>query len=164
WHGKNMFFFSFHTRGMNFSDIAKLKVKNIKDGRVSYQRSKTKRTISIKLTDNINNILNLYLDDKNPDAYIFPVITDAHIASKQIHAYHGVINHALKRWAKRLTIDSSLSFNTARHSWATIGKNMNIPIAVLSEGLGHADIGTTQIYLDSFSADVVDSASDLISF
>ncbi len=164
WHCRNMFFFSFYTMGMNFSDISQLRVKHIRDGRVTYLRSKTKKPISIKLTDNINEILNLYLDEKGPNAYIFPVVTDTLKANDQIKAYRSVANHALKRWAKRLTIDKSLSFNTARHSWATIGKFMNIPIAVISEGLGHADISTTQIYLDSFETDVMDNANAMITF
>ena len=164
WHGRNMFFFSFYTRGMNFADISKLQVKNLKADRLNYLRSKVKKPISIKLTDNINEILSIYLPGKDANDYIFPVITHHDNIFPDIQAYHGVVNHALKRWAKILSIDQSLSFNTARHSWATIGKEMNIPIPVISEGLGHADIKTTQIYLDSFENDVVDNANDLITF
>ena len=40
---------------------------------------------------------------------------------------------------------------------------MNVPIAVISEGLGHEDIKTTQIYLDSFDDDVLDQANQLIT-
>jgi integrase len=164
WHGRNMFMFSFYTRGMNFADVAKLRVKNITDGRITYLRSKTKKIISIKLDVDINNILSHYLTDKVPDDYVFPIITDETKATEQILAYHGVINHALKRWAKKLNLDSSLSFNTARHTWATMGKDANLPIAVLSEGLGHADIGTTQIYLDSFDNDLIDAAAAMVKF
>ncbi len=164
WHGRNMFFFSFYTMGMNFADISQLRVNNIRDGRIIYLRSKTKKPISIKLTDNINNILNLYLNDKDQNPYIFPVISDIHNAHSEIKAYHNVVNHALKRWAKKLSIDRSLSFNTARHSWATIGNTMNIPIAIISQGLGHADIATTQIYLDFFETGVMDNANEMITF
>lgn len=164
WHCRNMFFFSFYTMGMNFADIAKLRVKDIRDGRITYMRSKTKKKISIKLTDSINEILNLYLENKDANSYIFPVITDIKNSHAEINAYHSVANHALKRWAKKLSLDPTLSFNTARHSWATIGKGLNIPISILSEGLGHADIGTTQIYLDSFETDVIDQANQMITF
>jgi integrase len=164
WHGRNMFFFSFFCRGMNFADIAKLKLKNITNGRITYVRSKTKKEISVKLNKNINDILKLYLDDKNQNSYIFPVITDFNQVSEQITAYQNVVNRALKRWAKKMDTDRSLSFNTARHSWATIGKELHLPIAVISEGLGHADISTTQIYLDDFDTDVIDDANDLITF
>ncbi len=164
WHGRNMFLFSFYTRGMNFADIAKLRVRNIRDGRIIYIRSKTKQTISIKLDDDLNAILAHYLDEKGPDVHIFPVITLEKQAAEQTMKYHAVVNHALKRWAKLLQLDPSLSFNTARHTWATLGRDKNLPIEVISEGLGHADIPTTQIYLDSFSTEVIDAATALVKF
>jgi integrase len=73
------------------------------------------------------------------------------------------INHALKRWVKKLVIDSTLSFNTARLSWATIGKDLNLPLALISEGLGHSDARTTQIYLDSFDSETIDLANNQIT-
>jgi len=36
-------------------------------------------------------------------------------------------------------------------------------MAVISEGLGHSDIRTTQIYLDSFESNVIDGANELIT-
>ena len=164
WHGRNMFLFSFYTRGMNFVDIAKLRIRNISNGRITYIRSKTKKAISIKLDDDINNILSHYLNETDPDSFVFPVITDETNATDQTMAYHSVVNHALKRWAKKLKLDNSLSFNTSRHTWATMGKDANLPIALISEGLGHSDIPTTQIYLDSFDDDLIDAATALVKF
>jgi integrase len=158
WHGRNMFLFSFYTRGMNFADIAKLRVANISNGRINYVRSKTKKVISIKLDNDINNILSHYINGKTPDSFIFPVITDENNATKLTVEYHHVVNHALKRWAKKLGLESTLSFNTARHTWANIARDLNQPVAIISEGLGHADIPTTQIYLDDLSSEVIDAA------
>ncbi len=164
WHSRNLFMFSFYCRGMNLTDIAKLKLKDIQNGRIIYRRSKNAKPFNIKINENISEILEFYLVDKKPDDYIFPILSDAsrNSVTEQIREFGHVTNHALKRWAKKLDIDPSLSFNTARHSWATIGKEMNVPIAAISEGLGHNDIRTTQIYLDSFNDDVIDSVNDLI--
>lgn len=49
------------------------------------------------------------------------------------------------------------------HSWASIGKFLNVPIQAISEGLGHDSIQTTQIYLDSFEMNVIDDATKLIT-
>jgi len=163
WHARNMFFFSFYCQGMNFSDLAKLKIENIKVGRIYYTRSKISKAMSIKLTDKINEILEKYVSGKKRSDYVFPIITEESRHNLQIKNYRDAANHALKRWAKKLTLNPSLSFNTARHSWATIGKDMQLPIGVLSEGLGHNDQRTTQIYLDSFESDVIDGANDLIT-
>jgi len=163
WHARNMFFFSFYCQGMNFGDIAKLKVENIQAERILYTRSKVGKVISVKLNDKINAILDIYQKDKKTDDYIFPIITHEPRRVSQIKEYRDGVNHALKRWAKKLELDSTLSFNTARHSWATIGMDLNLPIAVISQGLGHNDIRTTQIYLDAFQNDVIDGANDLIT-
>jgi integrase/recombinase XerD len=163
WHTRNMFFFSFNCQGMNFSDIAQLKIKNVQAGRIFYTRSKIGKEISIRITDKIEEILKQYIKGKKSNDYIFPVITNEYRKISQIKDYRDSANHALKRWAKKLNLDPTLSFNTARHSWATIGKDLNLPIAVISEGLGHSNLRTTQIYLDSFESDVIDDANELIT-
>jgi hypothetical protein len=40
---------------------------------------------------------------------------------------------------------------------------MNYPMAVISEGLGHTDLRTTQIYLDRFDSEILDGANELIT-
>lgn len=47
----------------------------------------------------------------------------------------------------------------ARHSWASAAKGKNIPISVISEGMGHDSEATTQIYLASLDNSVVDKAN-----
>ncbi|SBV94192.1 conserved hypothetical protein [uncultured Dysgonomonas sp.] len=46
----------------------------------------------------------------------------------------------------------------ARHSFATILKRSGINVAIISEALGHSDLKTTQIYLDSFENSQIDEA------
>lgn len=50
----------------------------------------------------------------------------------------------------------------ARHSWATIARGKEVPLAVISEGLGHDSETTTQIYLDSIKSSEVDKANRMI--
>ena len=50
----------------------------------------------------------------------------------------------------------------ARHSWATIARGKDVPLAVISEGLGHDSETTTQIYLDSIKSSEVDKANRMI--
>lgn len=53
-------------------------------------------------------------------------------------------------------------FYIRRHSWASIAKSRNVPISVISEGMGHDSENTTQIYLASLDASVVDKANKKI--
>ena len=44
----------------------------------------------------------------------------------------------------------------ARHSFASILKNYGVNVSLISEMLGHTDLKTTQIYLDSFENEQLD--------
>lgn len=52
-----------------------------------------------------------------------------------------------------------LTLYVARHSWASAAKNKNIPLSVISEGMGHKSETTTQIYLASLDYSIVDKAN-----
>ena len=55
-----------------------------------------------------------------------------------------------------------LTMYCARHSWASIAKSKNIPLSVISEGMGHDSEETTRIYLASLDSYVIDQANSLI--
>ena len=48
-----------------------------------------------------------------------------------------------------LKLQRPLTMYVARHSWASAAKAKNIPLSVISEGMGHDSEATTQIYLTS---------------
>ncbi len=55
-----------------------------------------------------------------------------------------------------------LTFYAARHTYATVLKSQHAPITLIAEALGHADIRTTQVYLDSFANSELDQFNDLL--
>ncbi len=68
-------------------------------------------------------------------------------------------NKSLKEIANMVGLSIPLTLYVARHSWASIAKSKNIPISVISEGMGHDSEMTTQIYLASLDNAVVDRAN-----
>ena len=68
------------------------------------------------------------------------------------------LNSCLKDIASLCGIRKTLTTHTARHTFATILKNSGVNIALISEALGHSDLATTQIYLDSFENSQIDDA------
>ena len=48
----------------------------------------------------------------------------------------------------------------ARDTWASLSNAAEVPLTVISKGMGHTDIKTTQIYLASIQTDVVDRYSE----
>ena len=71
----------------------------------------------------------------------------------------GYSKKSLKEIAKMVGLSIPLTLYVARHSWASIAKSKNIPISVISEGMGHDSEMTTQIYLASLDYAVVDRAN-----
>ena len=165
WHARNMFMFSFYNIGINFVDMSHLKKSNIINDRMCYTRAKTGKNYSIKLTAPSLAILNMYITGKEEEDYIFPVIyrLEPELQRKDLQNGLKNFNKYMKHIAKKLEINAKLTSYVARHSWATIAKDLNVPVSVISEGLGHEDIKTTQIYLDSFDANVIDDANALIT-
>ena len=156
---RDIFIFSFCTRGMAFVDIAYLKKSNIQDGMIHYARHKTGQLLSIKIEPNIADIINRYRLNKNDSPYVFPIIksTAPAVAYDEYRKGINLYNRQLKELSKMLSLDSPLSSYTARHSWATAARKHNAPISVISAGLGHTSEKTTQIYLTSLDNNEIDS-------
>lgn len=166
WHAKNYFLFSFYAMGINFADLARLKMSNIVEGRLEFTRQKTKKDYSIKVNKAIQEILDLYCTNKHEDDYIFPIITRAgnrELEYRDVSEKRKIYNQMLKEIANLCGIESNLTSYVARHSWATIAKRKGVPVAAISEGMGHGDVKTTEIYLDSFDKEVLDDYNDLIT-
>ena len=78
-----------------------------------------------------------------------------------INTAHNV-NRALKAIGEQLELSIPLTMYVARHAWASIAKSKNIPLSVISEGMGHESETTTRIYLASLDTIAVDKANSLI--
>lgn len=50
----------------------------------------------------------------------------------------------------------------ARHSWASIARSKNVPLSVISDGLGHDSELTTRIYLSTLDNVEIDKANRMI--
>ncbi|RGR40000.1 site-specific integrase [Phocaeicola vulgatus] len=155
---RDMFLFSFYTRGMSFIDMAYLKKKDLLDGILTYRRHKTGQQLSIKWEKCMQDIVSKY-DTDDSSLYLLPIFKSPDENRKQYKYVQCRINQQLKEIAKRANISIPLSMYVARHSWASIAKSKNIPVSVISEGMGHDSEMTTQIYLASLDSSVVDNAN-----
>jgi len=174
WDAKNYFLFMFNNMGINLIDVAKIEKHQIvnakyKDeklisGRLIYIRSKNGREYSIKLTAESIEILNAYdFYNKDKTDKVFPIgFIDTPKGYRTYKQKRKRINDRIRQVALKAGITEDITTYYARHSWATIAKRKMLPISLIAEGLGHADVRTTEIYLDSFDDDVLDDANDSI--
>lgn len=160
-YARDLFLFSFYTRGMSFVDMAYLRKKDLNNGVLSYRRKKTGQQLHIKWEKCMQEIIEKYYYNTTP--YLLPIINSVEKNERiQYSNASAFTNRKLKEIQRLLELDTPLTMYVTRHSWASIAKNKNIPIAVISESMGHDSEATTQIYLASLSTDVIDKANALI--
>lgn len=159
---RDMFLFSFYTRGMSFIDMAYLRKKDLNNGILSYRRRKTGQQLFIKWEKCMQEIVDKYWIKES--IYLMPVIqTQSNIDERKQYIYtaHN-INQGLKIIGKKLELPIPLTMYVSRHTWASIARSKNIPISVISEGMGHNSEATTRIYLASLDTTAIDKANSLI--
>lgn len=160
-YARNIFMFSFYTRGMSFIDMAFLKKKDLQNGVLSYRRHKTNQQLFIKWEKPMQELIDKF--DTSGTPYLLLIIKNCdNDARKQYKSDAHRVNQSLKKIGKMLGLAISLTSYVARHSWASIAKSKNIPIATISEAMGHDSENTTRIYLASLDTTVVDKANSLI--
>ena len=161
-YARDMFLFSFYTRGMSFIDMAYLKRSDLKNGTITYRRRKTGQQLTIKWEKCMEDIIAKY-GTNTATHYLLPIITNP--CSDERTQYRNAIcriNVALKEVARLAGLHIPLTMHVARHCWASVAKSKNIPLSVISEGMGHDSEETTRIYLASLDTSVVDKANSLI--
>lgn len=158
---RDMFIFSFYTRGMSFIDMAYLKKKDISNGILSYRRHKTGQQLHIHWERCMQDIIEKHND--HTSKYLLPIIKPSKGNERtQYQNAMFLTNRKLKIIGMMAKVQIPLTTYTARHSWANIAKIKNVPISIISEGMGHNSEKTTQIYLAAIDAAEVDKANRMI--
>lgn len=145
----DMFKLIFYLIGINMVDLVKLREIS-KDGRVEFNRSKTKRHYSLKVEPEALAIIDKY---RGKD-YLLPILD----RYKNHDDYRRRMNKALQRLggteqgkqgAKTYRpLFPELTTYWARHTWATIAASLDIPKETIAQALGHGGNTITDIYID----------------
>lgn len=142
---RDLFLLSYMLRGMAPVDLMKLKWSDINNGHLDYKRSKTSQSISIQICKPIEELIQK-IGNKNSE----------NIISKRGKFTMSYANENLKRVGEKARIPFPLTMYVARHTWASMAQTKNVPLSVISKGLGHDNMLTTQIYLSGIENCVVD--------
>lgn len=159
---RDLFLFSFFAQGMPFVDLVMLKKENICEGVISYKRYKSKLQVHVKVTEQIQALLDKY---QNDGKYVFDIIKENADKSEYDQYRIALIysNRNLKKIGKMLGFEVPLTTYCARHTWANEAKNSGAPLMVISEGLGHQSEKTTLIYLKGLDLTVLDIINRKVS-
>ena len=155
---RDMFMLSFYTRGMSWIDLVTLKKTDIQQGVIVYRRHKTNQKLYIKIEKPMKELFEKYWDDDSD--YLLNIIKSKDDKGARRESKNALfrINKALHELGKYVGVEN-LTMYVARHSWASACKASNIPLSVISEGMGHDSEETTRIYLAQLDTSVVDKAN-----
>lgn len=132
---RDIFLFSCYT-GLRFSDVLALKKEHIiNDEVISLRQQKTSNFVQVPLIPKAKAILLTYKTYEGQT--IFPKRTNA------------TANRDLKQIATSCGIKKLVKFHLSRHTFASILANEGINLIQIMKLLGHKNIKTTQIYVNS---------------
>ena len=154
----DMFKLIFFLCGINIIDLCNL--KGITDGRVEYYRAKTSRLYSIKVEPEAFEIMERYKGKR----YLLDILdryNDYRDYAKRLNDNLQLIGEVrLDKHGKKVhkPMFPHLTTYWARHSWATIAAELDIPKETIAAALGHGGNTVTDIYID-FDRRKIDEAN-----
>lgn len=152
--------FSLFCNGINFTDMARLKYRNIDGNKLAYVRSKTYRTrhngtpIRVLIVPEMGEVIDKWGNKPvAPDIYIFPILRDGYTLEQEMMRVQQVIkdtNKYMKQIAQKLKLSKyNVTTYVARHTHSKLQWDWGASAEDLKEGLGHDNITTTYQYIDS---------------
>lgn len=158
----DLFFLMFYLIGINAADLLPAKRKQLRNGRLDYERAKTYKEYSIKVEPEAQAIIDRY---KGKDHLLS--FCDEHSDYKYILQRMSKVLKTIGPYERRgrggkkthIPLFPELSQYWCRHTWATIAAELDIPKETIAAALGH-DMGntTTAIYIN-FNQKKVDEAN-----
>lgn len=92
--------------------------------------------------------------------YLLPIITKVDgTERRQYERMEHKVNYYLKKIGAMAGLRTALTTYTGRHTWASVMRDMGTSLSVISKGLGHENLKTTQIYLSSIDTEDVVKAN-----
>lgn len=163
---KDFWLFSYLCNGINMTDIAYLRWRDLSKTTIIFERRKTKNTNRSNLkkivairNEKISSVIKKWgRANKSPDNHIFEILEKKDTAERQkakILQFTKVVNKWMKRIGKDLKFDLPLTTYVARHSFATALVHSGAPLSVTKELLGHSNALTTENYIASLPIEAI---------
>ena len=156
---RDLFLFSFYTRGMSFVDMCYLNKENLQGNYLRYKRQKTGQELQIRIEKDLRVLIDRYASSLSD--YLLPMLRNGD-RYQDYRRRQRRLNKLIRELGDRLQLDMPLTFYVARHSWATLAHENDVPVSVISDCMGHTSEKTTRIYLDRIDTKRLDRANRLV--
>ena len=168
-----LFIFSYLCFGMSYVDMANLKKDNIitENGKeyIIYKRHKTEHNknakfIKIPLGKDLKEILEWFSNNgKLLGDHILPLMTIDCTGDKlydHLQRRRAKYNNYLRRLATEFELPEKITRYVSRHSMAMTLQDDGTPREIISQIMGHKDLKTTNVYLDSFGNEKIEEVTN----
>ncbi len=144
----DIFMLSFYLVGMNLVDLVNLRPGDLREGRITYRRAKTRTVYSIKLEPEALEIIERYRGEE----YLLNFLESKRPAreGRTTEIYPDIKKNAndwLKQLQTKLGIQEKITMYSARYSWASIAAKLDIPELTIAHALGHGLNNITERYI-----------------
>lgn len=172
WKARARFLFMFNCQGMNFVDLANLRVRDKVGQFISYERAKTihkrkNKRIDVALTQEALSIWNFFTEGKGPKDFAFDIYevgkTNQSIArinartksnqpevtmrNRRIRALKKQ-NVNLKLLSDMCGLHKKMTTYDARYGWVNSALDAKVSEDIIGKGLGHSHPGVTRVYFE----------------
>lgn len=158
---RDMWLLQLYLIGINNADL--FQMTSLTDGRCVYNRQKTHKLYDIAVPKVAQDIFNKYrgkthllnVSERYKDFHDYVKRTNYNLKTIGMTICNGK-KHAGEAWFP------DLSLYWARHTWATLAAEIDIPIETIARALGHSNgMDTTNIYIN-FSTKKIDDAQNKV--
>lgn len=158
---RDLFMLDFYLIGINIGNLLLLTEKNVVNGRIEYYRNKTNKLISIEIPVEAKEIIDKY-KGKEYLLDVMDVYSDYRYFVKRMNTALKQIGETTRSGLggkkDRKPLFPELSSYWARHTWATLAAELDIPKETISAALSHSTDDTTSIYI-RFNRRKIDEAN-----
>ena len=157
---RDMFILCIYLQGISFVDMAYLKKTDIKNRQLQYSRKKTGQSLSISWEPAMQEIVDTYAHLTVGSPYLLPIIMKQDgTERRQYERAEHRMNRNLKKIGEMVGLQVPLTTYCARHTWASAMRDLGTDLTIVSKGLGHESLKTTQIYLSTIDTEGVVKAN-----
>lgn len=152
---KKAFIFACYT-GLGLIEIKNLKHVDIRNNKLSTNRSKSKEPVNLKIRE---SLLQYVGHSSNEKGKLFDLTND-----KGEPLTNNGANHRLEKWLSKVGIDKHITFYCARHTFATQLLLNGANLKTVAKAMGHTTVRSTEKYLNyinNLTDDAVENLPEL---
>jgi site-specific recombinase XerD len=155
---RDIFLMQYYLYGSRISDVLRLRINDVKSDRINIVQHKTKAIVSIKISQNIKDIIDKYKGQSL--FFVFPELDRfmPEVTHKNIDSVVALMNKNLRIVAHACGIEKHISTHVARHSFATNADKVVMDKRHISKALGHSTFRMTENYLSDLRDDEIDDS------